>query len=467
MENKFSKYLKKKKPLLKELLAILLEKYEYVSILGTDVFGKAYSVNRSSTSVGDGRGQECGFVIKVYDRGMYFEYAINKINKNDLDKIVEEVNKLASNKTANKQIQIGILQEEELTQSFVRKNVGKKYQTEEIISLLQELVTENLKHEKVINVTAMVSYQEISKMFLSKNKDLEQYYNYSNSGCMVLVGDGSNMKYDYKGADSNSLAYVIKKLPKKLEETRKMAIELLKAELVTPGIYTVVTDPSITGLIAHEAFGHGVEMDQFVKDRAIAKEYMDKQVASKLISMHDGAASCNSIGSYFFDDDGILAQDTLIIEKGILRRGISDATSALQLGTKPTGNGRRQAFNHKSYARMTNTFFESGESTLKELIKSVDYGYYICSTNNGMEDPKNWGIQLTASYGREIKKGKFTGKIVSPVVMSGYVIDLLMSISGVSKDMEISGSGQCGKGYKEWVRVSDGGPCLKAEVKIG
>ena len=63
--------------------------------------------------------------------------------------------------------------------------------------------------------------------------------------------------------------------------------------------------------------------------------------------------------------------------------------------------------------------------------------------------------------------GKLTGKIVSPVVMSGYVIDLLNSISAVSRDFEIIGSGSCGKGYKEWVRVSDGGPYLKAKVKIG
>ena len=398
---------------------------------------------------------------------MYFEYATNKINKKDIDKVIDEVNKLASHKTTNEQIQIGVIKEEEITESFIRKNVGKKYQTEEIVSLLQELVNENLRFDKVINVSVSISVMEVSKLFISKNKDLEQYYNYSNGGTMVLVGEGSNMKYAYDGVDTNSIAFVIKKLPKKIVEVRKLAIELLKAEHITPGVYTVGTDPSITGLIAHEAFGHGVEMDQFVKDRAIAQEYINKPVASKLVNMHDGAAACKSVASYFFDDDGVLAQDTLIIEKGILKRGISDVTSALQLGTKPTGNGRREAFNHKSYSRMTNTFFESGESTLKELIKSVDYGYYISQTSNGMEDPKNWGIQLSAHVGREIKNGKFTGKIVSPVVMSGYVIDLLMNITGVSKDMAISGSGQCGKGYKEWVRVSDGGPCLKTEVKIG
>ena len=117
---------------------------------------------------------------------------------------------------------------------------------------------------------------------------------------------------------------------------------------------------------------------------------------------------------------------------------------------------------------MTNTFFEAGTSTLEEMIKSVDYGYYIGITNNGMEDPKNWGIQCTALYGKEIKNGVFTGKTISPVVMSGYVIDLLKSISMISKEnFIVNGSGSCGKGYKEWVRVSDGGSSIKAEVKIG
>ena len=208
-------------------------------------------------------------------------------------------------------------------------------------------------------------------------------------------------------------------------------------------------------------------MDQFVKDRALGKEYINKPVASNLVSMRDGAASCFAIASYFFDDDGVLAGDTLVIDKGILKQGISDVNPASMLGTKPTGNGRRQAYDHKTYTRMTNTFFEPGKDKLKDMIKSIEYGYLIDVTNNGMEDPKNWQIQCTATIGREIKNGKLTGKVVSPIIMSGYVIDLLKSISAVSDDFKINSGGSCGKGYKEWVRVSDGGPYMKAKVKIG
>ena len=207
-------------------------------------------------------------------------------------------------------------------------------------------------------------------------------------------------------------------------------------------------------------------MDMFVKNRAKAKDYIGKPVASKLVNMYDGAAATVSAASYFFDDDGIEAKATCIIKNGILQTGISDSLSAMELGSLPTGNGRRESYKRKVYTRMTNTFFGKGNDTLEAMIKSIKHGYYLCQTNNGMEDPKNWQIQCTASYGLEIKDGKFTGEIVSPVVISGYVVDLLSSITMVSDSCKIIGAGMCGKGHKEWVYVSDGGPCLKAEAKL-
>ena len=84
-----------------------------------------------------------------------------------------------------------------------------------------------------------------------------------------------------------------------------------------------------------------------------------------------------------------------------------------------------------------------------------------------MEDPKHWGIQCVIALGREIKNGKLTGNIIAPVTLTGYVPDLLKSISMVSSDLEMYGSGACGKGHKEWVKTSDGGPYLKCKVRLG
>ena len=182
--------------------------------------------------------------------------------------------------------------------------------------------------------------------------------------------------------------------------------------------------------------------------------------------MHEGALCAVDVTSYAFDDEGTPAGDVTEIENGILKTGICDALSALRLGGKPTGNGKRENFEHKVYTRMTNTLFDSGTDTLEAMIASVQHGYLLQGIASGMEDPKHWGIQCIIKLGREIKHGRLTGRVVAPIIMTGYVPELLGNISMRSRDREVFGSGGCGKGYKEWVRVSDGGPALKLRCKL-
>jgi TldD protein len=468
MNQHFSLFLQKKKPILKHLLDVLLSKYSYASILGSDVTGTRYLLDRSSTTISPAWLEECGFVAKIYHDGFYSEYSFNDIEESSIDQIVQEIDELAKKSGNKTHLNLPMLKDETLTKVFSRPFEGKSYSAKEILAFMeQERKCAFEEFSSLINVNFSIEEVDFSKLFISKNRDLEQYYPWTGAKMMMLVHKDQTIKYAYNGFGDNSTQRVLDIFRDNWKSCGKLAIELLDATSPVPGVYDVITDPSITGLIAHEAFGHGVEMDQFVKDRALAKEFMNKEVASPLVTMHDGAASCFSVASYFFDDDGVLAQDTTIIKNGVLVQGICDSMAAAELGINPTGNSRRQSFSRKAYTRMTNTFFEKGNSKLEDMIKSISYGYFIGITNNGMEDPKNWGIQCTALYGREIKDGKFTGKMISPVVMSGYVIDLLKSISMVADDGYIEGTGGCGKGYKEWVRVSTGGAYLKAKVKIG
>ena len=238
-------------------------------------------------------------------------------------------------------------------------------------------------------------------------------------------------------------------------------------DLSTPGEYEIITSPEVTGLIAHEAFGHGVEMDMFVKDRALGKQYLGKRVGSEIVTMHEGALCARNVTSYAFDDEGVLAGDVTEIEKGILKTGICDALSAARLGIKPTGNGKRENYAHKAYTRMTNTVFDSGSDSLEDMIATVKYGFLLEGMESGMEDPKHWGIQCILQLGREIQDGKLTGKVYAPVILTGYVPDLLGNITMLSSDRLIFGAGGCGKGYKEWVKVADGGPYLKTVGRLG
>ena len=464
----FSEFLDQRREDCRALVAVLGRTFPYVSILGSDVRSSRILANRAMTDIGEGGNSECGFVLKMHDGRAFYEYSLDDVS-GDKEALAEKI--LAALKTEasleDRQITVSHVKDEPLVKSFCRPSDFEEYTDADLLSRAKEMRDTLLgMDEKILNAYVVIAPYAVSKLFISKNRELDQFYSWVNLMAMVLYRDGEKMVSAREGADSNLLADVLAEMPEKLPALVEKARKLATATPITPGVYDVITDPSISGLIAHEAFGHGVEMDQFVKDRALAKNYVGKYVASPICNMHDGAAATFSAASYFFDDDGVLASDTQIIKDGILVAGISDLVSATELGTVPTGNGRRQSYKRKAYSRMTNTFFAPGKDKLEDMIASIRHGYMLFETNNGMEDPKNWQIQCTAEYGIEIVDGKLTDHYVSPVVMSGSVPELLSSISMVSDSFRVIGAGGCGKGYKEWVRVADGGPALKVKVKL-
>ncbi len=464
----FSDFLNSRRDDCKALIAELSKSFAYVAVLGSDVKSQMIGANRNMADISEGSMSECGFVIKMHDGRSFFEYSTDDISgdkKALAAKIIESVR--VSALVSDREISVPCPADDALVKSFERECDFDGYSDEFLLDFAKSTCKQILESDPhVVNAMVRILPFTVSKLFITKQRELDQFYSWVNVMTMAIYNSDGKIvmprESTYSNLMSEALAGVPDKLPLLIEKAKKLA----SAKPITPGVYDVITDPSISGLIAHEAFGHGVEMDQFVKDRALAKNFVGKYVASPICNMHDGASATFSTASYFFDDDGVLAHDTQIIKDGILVAGISDLVSATELGTEPTGNGRRQSYKRKAYSRMTNTFFVPGSDKLEDMIASIKHGYMLFETNNGMEDPKNWQIQCTAEYGIEIIDGKLTDNYVSPVVMSGSVPELLGSISMISDDFKIIGAGSCGKGYKEWVRVSDGGPALKVRVKL-
>ncbi len=476
MKVKSSQYLKKIKPQLKNLLSVLLEEYEYASILAEDSVAKRYSVSKTGVVITeDARLSRRGIVVKVYDGNGYAEYSFNQVDEEELALAIQTLKKTLVPFAG--QLPAGIsaseykkLADEPCTfhESTEYELHPEEYGEEKIVSLLTEISEEGrAMDERVLNCSASFAWQQYSKLFLSEHRDMTQDVLWASGSINADTANGEKVEFSFRGYSNLGGAELLGQMKQGLPEVVNTALDLLRSEPMTPGEYDCICTPEVTGMIVHEAFGHGVEMDMFVKKRALAEQFVGDYVASELVTMHDGAAAAEETATYFFDDEGVLAQDTLIIEKGILKRGISDSQSAMHLGTKPTGNGRRESFSRKAYTRMTNTYFEEGSDTYEDMIASVSYGFLLEQATSGMEDPKNWGIQCMVNIAREIKDGKFTGRICSPIVLTGYVPDLLKSISMVSDVKKLSGGGFCGKGYKEWVKVSDGGPYIKAKIRLG
>lgn len=466
-----SEFLSASKPLLKKLVHKLSEQYGYVSVLGTDTKGKSFRVSRTGIEVNDYIFTERGFVVRIHNGVNYSEYSFNEINEDKFNSIIEDIhhklNKLADGIKVNS---YKIIEEEELDRSFLGEvDIDpEQISPEQVVRDLTAIRDAALKtSDLLVNFHANYSYIHVSKIFISAKKDLEQSYILGEGLLNSIARREDKVKYFFAPVSGMRGYEVVRELQEQYPKVIDQSIRLLDSKTVVPGEYEVVCSPDIAGLIAHEAFGHGVEMDMFVKGRAKGAEYLGKQVASIKTTLHEGAAAAWHMSSYLFDDEGTLGTDTTVIKEGILQTGISDLLSALQLGTVPTGNGKRETFERKAYARMTNTFFAAGTDRYEDMIASVQKGYLIEGMYSGMEDPKNWGIQCIALVGSEIIDGKLTGNLISPVIMTGYVPEVLNSISMVSEEVFLDGVGYCGKGHKELVKTANGGPYIKTKVRLG
>jgi TldD protein len=317
-------------------------------------------------------------------------------------------------------------------------------------------------------VQAQIQYSDTAKdsIYIGRGRHLEQHLPRIILAAFIAVSDGAQVRYHY-AVHGGTFGYEAASFSdEELRETVDIAIRLLEAGKVTPGEYDVITDPGVSGVLAHESFGHGVELDLFPKGRARSQQYLGRQVAAPDVQMFDDPSIPGGNGSYFFDDEGELARPTQILRDGIFVRPISDFASATLAPGIHTPNGRRQDFTRKVYARMTNTFFARGTADVADMLAGVENGIYLRAAESGMEDPMGWGIQITAHYGEEIRNGERTGRLFAPVGMTGYVPDVLSSISAIGNDFELW-AGTCGKGHKEMVPVSTGGPHLRMKARLG
>jgi len=250
-----------------------------------------------------------------------------------------------------------------------------------------------------------------------------------------------------------------------IEKQYKNLVEKSEGIYAKAGIKDCILDADLAGILAHEAIGHTVEAD-LVLGGSVAANYMDKKVASELITLVDFANHYNNMIApvpIFTDDEGTEAKDTVIIDKGILKSYMHNKESSVILNSKPTGNARAYQFSDEPLIRMRNTAILPGTSKLEDMIASIDDGYYLIKPSNGQADSTS-EFMFGVTLGYEIKNGKL-GRAIKDTTISGIAFDVLKSVTMVSDDMIWTNGGMCGK--KQLITVGMGGPAIKCKVNIG
>ncbi|MGA9148961.1 MAG: TldD/PmbA family protein [Candidatus Nitrosopolaris sp.] len=245
------------------------------------------------------------------------------------------------------------------------------------------------------------------------------------------------------------------------------AVKLLEAKSHLPGENTtIILDPGMVGLIAHEAIGHMVEAD-LVFSGSVVKDKIGEQVASDLVTLIDSGESKtfpSGAGTIAVDDEGVRAGNTLIIENGYLRSFLHDRESAFIFGTNPTGNARAYEYGDEPLIRMRNTFLEPKRDIVDDMIKETKHGYLLKGAKNGQADA-NGEFMFAFQEAYLIEKGEIK-ELMRGASVSGSAFEVLRSVDMVGRDFAYDmGTGYCGK--IQPIKVDGGGPHIRCIATVG
>ena len=224
----------------------------------------------------------------------------------------------------------------------------------------------------------------------------------------------------------------------------------------------VVLGPGWPGVLIHEAVGHGLEADFNRKKQSAFAGLMGQRVATDKVTVVDNGTMPGRRGSINVDDEGVATQNTVLIEKGILRRYMSDKLSARVMGLPSTGSGRRESYASMPMPRMTNTYMLAGEDEPADILRSVKRGLYAVNFSGGSVDITNGKFVFAASEAYLIEDGNVTAPVKGAMLI-GNGPEALQYVSMVGHDLALDeGIGTCGK-RGQGVPVCVGTPTMKLD----
>lgn len=399
--------------------------------------------------------------IRVFDGKMWY-YA----STDNADNAQEELDNLYAYATPDNDVEnnpaIKILETNKDCVMRFENNCVKNVPLEEKRDFVQKTAAKFVSEHCSLVIAHYLDRYSVYEFYSSKGADIK--YDFQTSGSvfsMSFANKGENFSdaIQKSGTAFDDVKVSDKEIEEFIKESENVLLNAKKLE--NPGTYPVVLAPIVTGVFAHESFGHKSEADFMLGDETMAKEWtMGKQVASELLSIVDSGTYDGS-GYVPYDDEGTKCTYTYLIKDGVLAGRLHNATTAAYLGEKLTGNARAINCGYEPIVRMTTTVIKGGNSTVEELIAGIKHGYYIknCKHGSGMS---TFTIAPNVAY--EIVDGKI-GDPVKIAVLTGNVFETLGDIDGVANDETVLTfvTGGCGKMEQFPLNVGMGGPHIRVK----
>ena len=337
---------------------------------------------------------------------------------------------------------------------MIRAWEERAFSLDDRIEKVQASLSDVDKHVLIARADGLVAYdyQPMTRAYVSVT---------ATDGTMRETGS-------YNVASRADLAYYDEDRQERMvQQAVERALRALKAGSPPAGEMPVVLAPGSSGILLHEAIGHGMEADFNRKNISIYASKMGQAIAPKEVTIVDDATLPFARGSINVDDEGNATERTVLVEQGTLRTYLHDRISARHYGVPATGSGRRQSFRHPILPRMRATYMEPGPHDPGDIIKGVKKGLYCEVFANGAVQIGAGDFSFYVRHGRLIEDGKLT-EPVKDVNLIGNGPQVLEAIEKVGNDLQIDEGGwTCGKDGQS-VPVSQGMPTvLVGKLSVG
>lgn len=231
-----------------------------------------------------------------------------------------------------------------------------------------------------------------------------------------------------------------------IDEAVRQALVNLESVDAPAGEMPVLLGPGWPGVLLHEAVGHGLEGDFNRKGTSAFSGRIGERVAAPGVTVVDDGSLADRRGSLSIDDEGTPTSETVLIEDGILKGYMQDRLNARLMGVAPTGNGRRQSYQHAPMPRMTNTFMRGGVDDPAELLSRMKRGIFAKSFGGGQVDIVSGRFTFSCTEAYLVEDGRL-GAPIKGATLIGDGPSVLTKVEGIGNDMALDeGVGVCGKG---------------------
>jgi len=240
------------------------------------------------------------------------------------------------------------------------------------------------------------------------------------------------------------------------ESAADQALRLLESKPVPAGKFTCVLDNKMTGMLAHEAFGHACEADAILAGASVLEGRVGQSVAAEGVSLVDDPTIERTFGYFGYDWEGIRAKKHVLIENSILKGFLHNLESSSRMRIKPNGSSRAQTYQNTPIIRMSNTYIGPGSWKKDEVIEEVRRGMLIQGSQYGYVEPAKGQFMFKCDEAYEIKDG-IVGQRYRDASLSGVILEVLKNVRSVGNDFKLGDPGYCGKGGQS-ARTTEGGP---------